>query len=63
MYVNRLDEHAPIINKSLIEISLSHNTDKFRAVAIKEMKNHYPARTRAFSTRGSLIYRFNKRRN
>jgi trk system potassium uptake protein TrkA len=35
MYVQKLDEKAPIINKSLQEISLTHRTDKYRAVAIK----------------------------
>jgi trk system potassium uptake protein TrkA len=35
MYVQKLDEKAPILNKSLQEISLSHRTDKYRAVAIK----------------------------
>jgi trk system potassium uptake protein len=35
MYVQKLDEKAPIINKSLQEISISHRTDKYRAVAIK----------------------------
>ncbi|MFA5818262.1 MAG: Trk system potassium transporter TrkA [Bacteroidales bacterium] len=35
MYVQKLDEKAPILNKSLQEISISHRTDKYRAVAIK----------------------------
>ncbi len=35
MYVQRLGENAPILNKSLQEISVSHTTDKYRAVAIK----------------------------
>ena len=35
MYVQKLDEKAPILNKSLQEISVSHKTDKYRAVAIK----------------------------
>jgi trk system potassium uptake protein len=35
MYVQKLDEKAPIINKSLQEISISYRTDKYRAVAIK----------------------------
>jgi trk system potassium uptake protein TrkA len=35
MYVQKLDENAPILNKSLQEISVSHHTDKYRAVAIK----------------------------
>src|SRR5665647_464977 len=35
MYVQKLDKNAPILNKSLQEISFSHRTDKYRAVAIK----------------------------
>lgn len=35
MYVQRLDENAPIINKSLSEIAATNKTDKYRAVAIK----------------------------
>lgn len=35
MYVNRLDEKAPILNKSLREIAMLQPTDKYRAVAIK----------------------------
>jgi trk system potassium uptake protein TrkA len=35
MYVQKLEENAPIINKSLQEIADSNKTDKYRAVAIK----------------------------
>ena len=35
MYVQRLDENAPILNKSLREIAFSNRTEKYRAVAIK----------------------------
>jgi trk system potassium uptake protein len=35
MFVQKLDEKAPILNKSLEEISVSHKTDEYRAVAIK----------------------------
>jgi trk system potassium uptake protein TrkA len=35
MYVQKLDENAPILNKSLREIALSQQTDNYRAVAIK----------------------------
>jgi trk system potassium uptake protein TrkA len=35
MYVQKLDVNAPILNKSLQEIAVSHHTDKYRAVAIK----------------------------
>lgn len=35
MYVQRLDENAPILNKSLREIAITNRTEKYRAVAIK----------------------------
>ena len=35
MYVQKLEENAPIINKSLQEIAQNNRTDKYRAVAIK----------------------------
>jgi trk system potassium uptake protein TrkA len=35
LYIQKLDEKAPILNKSLQEISILHRTDKYRAVAIK----------------------------
>jgi trk system potassium uptake protein len=35
MYVQKLDEKAPILNKSLQEISVKNKTEKYRAVAIK----------------------------
>jgi trk system potassium uptake protein TrkA len=35
MYVQKLDDKAPIINKTLEEISVYYRTDKYRAVAIK----------------------------
>jgi trk system potassium uptake protein len=35
MYVQKLEENAPIINKSLQEIADSNRTEKYRAVAIK----------------------------
>jgi trk system potassium uptake protein len=35
MYVQRLDDNAPILNKSLREIAVLQPTDKYRAVAIK----------------------------
>ncbi len=35
MFVQKLDENAPIINKSLEEIAITSSTDKYRAVAIK----------------------------
>lgn len=35
MFVQRLDENAPVLNKSLREIALTNRTEKYRAVAIK----------------------------
>lgn len=35
MYIMSLDEKAPILNKSLQEVSFNNKTEKFRAVAIK----------------------------
>jgi trk system potassium uptake protein TrkA len=35
MFVQRLDENSPILNKSLQEIAAENKTDKYRAVAIK----------------------------
>ena len=35
MYVQKLDEKAPILNKSLEEIAVKFKTDKYRAVAIQ----------------------------
>jgi trk system potassium uptake protein TrkA len=35
MYVQKLEENAPIINKTLQEIADNNKTDKYRAVAIK----------------------------
>lgn len=35
MFVQKLDEDSPILNKSLEEISKTNKTDKYRAVAIK----------------------------
>jgi trk system potassium uptake protein TrkA len=35
MFVQRLDENSPLINKTLREIALTNRTEKYRAVAIK----------------------------
>jgi trk system potassium uptake protein TrkA len=35
MYVQKLDENAPILNKSLSEIAIQVKTDQYRAVAIR----------------------------
>lgn len=56
MCVQRLEDNAPIINKSLQEIALTHRTDKFRAVAIKRAgKTLIPRGNEQFNL-GDLVY-------
>jgi trk system potassium uptake protein len=56
MYVQKLDEKAPIINKTLQEISVSHSTDKYRAVAIKrDGRTIIPRGNEQFQL-GDLVY-------
>ena len=56
MHVQKLDAKAPIINKSLQEISVSHRTDKYRAVAIKrDGKTIIPRGNEHFQL-GDLVY-------
>jgi trk system potassium uptake protein TrkA len=56
MYVQKLDEKAPILNKSLQEISISYRTDKYRAVAIKRAgKTIIPRGNEQFQL-GDLVY-------
>ena len=56
MFVQKLEEHAPILNKSLQEISVSHRTDKYRAVAIKRSgKTIIPRGNEEFKL-GDLVY-------
>ena len=56
MYVQKLDEKAPIINKSLQEISVSHRTDKYRAVAIKRAGQTIIPRGNEHFQLGDLVY-------
>ena len=56
MYVQKLDENAPIINKSLEEISISHSTDKYRAVAIKRADQTVIPRGNEQFLLGDLVY-------
>jgi trk system potassium uptake protein len=56
MYVQKLDENAPIINKSLEEISITHSTDKFRAVAIKRNEITIIPRGSEYFQLGDLVY-------
>jgi trk system potassium uptake protein len=56
MTVQKLDENAPIINRSLQEIALTSRTDKYRAVAIKRAgKTIIPRGNEQFRL-GDLIY-------
>ena len=56
MCVQRLEENAPIINKSLQEIALTNRTDKYRAVAIKRSgKTIIPRGNEQFNL-GDLVY-------
>lgn len=56
MFVQKLDENAPIINKSLQEIALTQRTDRYRAVAIKRAgKTIIPRGNEQFSL-GDLVY-------
>jgi len=56
MYVQKLDEKAPIINKTLREISVSHKTDKYRAVAIKRDGRTIIPRGNEHFKLGDLVY-------
>jgi trk system potassium uptake protein TrkA len=56
MYVQKLDEKAPIINKSLQEISVSHRTDKYRAVAIKRAGKTIIPRGNEYFRIGDMVY-------
>lgn len=56
MYVQKLDENAPILNKSLAEIAVNNKTDKYRAVAIKRSdKTIIPRGNEQFQI-GDLVY-------
>jgi trk system potassium uptake protein TrkA len=56
IYVLNLGENAPILNKSLQEIAVSHKTDKYRAVAIKrEGKTVVPRGNERFIL-GDMVY-------
>jgi trk system potassium uptake protein len=60
MYVQKLEENAPIINKSLQEIALNNRTDKYRAVAIKrEGKTIIPRGNEHFQL-GDTVYVISK---
>ncbi|HNW57392.1 MAG TPA: Trk system potassium transporter TrkA [Bacteroidales bacterium] len=56
MYVQKLDEKAPILNRSLQEVSLSHGTDEYRAVAIKRAGTTIIPRGNEQFQMGDLVY-------
>jgi len=56
MYVQKLDEKAPILNKSLQEISVSRRTDKYRAVAIKRAGKTIIPRGNEHFQLGDMVY-------
>jgi trk system potassium uptake protein TrkA len=56
MYVQKLDENAPIINKSLEEIAITHRTEKYRAVAIKRNEITIIPRGSEYFQLGDLVY-------
>ena len=56
MYVQKLDENAPILNKSLEEISITHSTDKYRAVAIKRNDKTIIPRGNEYFRLGDLVF-------
>jgi trk system potassium uptake protein len=56
MYVQKLDEKAPIINRTLQEISLVQRTDKYRAVAIKREGTTIIPRGNEKFQLGDLVY-------
>jgi trk system potassium uptake protein TrkA len=56
MYVQKLDENAPIINKSLVEISMTHSADKYRAVAIKRNDKTIIPRGSEYFQVGDLVF-------
>ena len=56
MYVQKLDENAPILNKSLQEISMTRNTDKYRAVAIKRDEKTIIPRGNEVFRLGDLVF-------
>lgn len=56
MFVQRLDAHAPIIDKTLEEIAISRNTDKYRAVAIKRNDRTIIPRGNERFSAGDLVF-------
>jgi trk system potassium uptake protein TrkA len=56
MYVQKLEENAPIINKSLEEIAITNSADKYRAVAIKRNEKTIIPRGKEHFQLGDLVF-------
>ncbi len=56
MYVQKLDENAPILNKTLEEVSFSRSTDKYRAVAIKRNEKTIIPRGKEQFQLGDMVF-------
>lgn len=56
MYVQKLDENAPIINKTLEEVARTNRTDKYRAVAIKRNETTIIPRGNEKFLTGDLVF-------
>ncbi len=56
MYVQKLNENSPIINKTLREISVTNKTDKYRAVAIKREGKTIIPRGNELFLEGDSVY-------
>ena len=56
MFVQKLDEKAPILNKCLEEISMFNSTDKYRAVAIKRNEQTIIPRGNEHFQIGDLVF-------
>ncbi len=56
MFVQKLDKNAPILNKSLEEVSITNKTDKYRAVAIKRDDKTIIPRGKEQFQEGDLVF-------
>jgi len=56
MFVQRLEENAPILNKSLEEVSITNKTDQYRAVAIKRNDKTIIPRGKEQFQEGDLVF-------
>ncbi len=56
MFVQRLDENAPIINKSLQEVAFNQKNDQYRAVAIKRKDKTIIPRGSEYFMAGDLVF-------